>query len=178
MQKAILVFVIIIVTAGFAAADMYKWVDDNGTVNFTEDYTKIPKKYRKKVKIKKDDAENPAEAATTTGEETKAAKSNNGSGETVADTKNVKKINSYGSKSEEEWKADFKRLNDNIDLVQSQIDERKARLGNPDNLSRARYRGIEMEIKDLEEKLTQLQGKLSALDESATKAGVPYEMRK
>lgn len=178
MQKAILVFVILIITAGFAAADMYKWVDENGTVNFTEDYAKIPKKYRKKVKIKREAAENPTDAATTTGEETKSAKSSNGSGETVADAKNVKKKSLYGGKSEEEWKADFKRLNDNIDSVQAQIDERKTRLSNPDTLSRARYRGIEMEIKDLEEKLTQLQGKLTALDESAAKAGVPGDIRK
>ncbi len=52
MQKLFLVSIILMMTAGFAAAEMYKWVDDKGTVNFTEDYSKIPKKYRKKVKVK------------------------------------------------------------------------------------------------------------------------------
>jgi hypothetical protein len=181
MQKAFLVMVILMMTAGFAAADMYKWVDDKGTMNFTEDYSKIPKKYRKKVKVKRDAGESAPESATTAGEELKtepSGKSAGGTRETSAVVKDEKKKNLYGGRTEDEWKADFKKMNDNIDSVQAQIDERRARLNNPDNLSRSRYRGIEVEIKDLEEKLTQLRGKLNALDESSTKAGVPYEIRK
>ncbi len=180
MLKAFTVLVLLMVTAGFAAADMYKWVDDKGTVNFTEDYAKIPKKYRKKVKVKREAVENTPEPVAANGEELKKdapAKSNDASRETAAVTKGEKKKSTYGGKSEEEWKADFKKLNDNINSVQAQIDERKARLDNPSTLSRARYRGIEIEIKELEEKLAQLQGKLNTLDESATRAGVPYEVR-
>ncbi len=117
----------------------------------------------------------------TTAEETKKnsqVKSPDGASGNTAVVKDEKKKSSYGGRSEGEWKADFKKLNDNIDSVQSQIDERRARLNNSDTLSRARYRGIELEIKDLQEKLAQLQGKLNALDESASKAGVPYDIRK
>jgi hypothetical protein len=181
MYKAFMVLIVLCLAAGSAAAETYKWVDDKGTINFTEDYSKIPKKYRKKVKVKRDIGESTPEAATTAGEEVKkdrATKGGDGTKETAAGVKEEKKKNVYGGRTEDEWKADFRRLNDNINSVQAQIDERKARLNNPDNLSRGRYRGIEIEIKDLEEKMTQLQDRMSALDGTATKAGVPYEVRK
>lgn len=180
MYKAFIMLVVFVLTAGTAAAETYKWVDDKGTINFTEDYSKIPKKYRKKVKIKRDAGESVPEAAATSGDEMKKDRSTKGVDgiKETAGVKEEKKKNVYGGRNEEEWKADFRKLNDNINSVQAQIDERKARLNNPDNLSRSRYRGIEIEIKDLEEKMTQLQDKLNSLDESATKAGVPYEVKK
>jgi hypothetical protein len=33
------------------AADVYKWVDKNGVVNFTDDYNKIPSAYRDRVEV-------------------------------------------------------------------------------------------------------------------------------
>jgi len=40
-------FVILLVVAGSPAyAEMYKWVDEKGTVHFTDDFSKIPEKYR------------------------------------------------------------------------------------------------------------------------------------
>ncbi|MBV5339309.1 MAG: DUF4124 domain-containing protein [Deltaproteobacteria bacterium] len=35
-------------------AETYSWVDDSGTYNLTEDYSSVPKKYRKKVKRRED----------------------------------------------------------------------------------------------------------------------------
>ncbi len=178
MQKTFLVSVILMLTAGFAAADMYKWVDDKGTINFTEDYSKIPKKYRKKVKVKREDVGGAPESVSAAGESPKKELSVKSAGDNGANVKEEKKKVVYGGRSEDEWKNDFRKLIDRIDNVQAQIDERKGRLNDPDSLSRARYRGIELETKDLEEKLAQLRGNLEALDASATKAGVPYEIRK
>lgn len=40
-------FVILLVIAGSPAyAEMYKWVDEKGTLHFTDDFSKIPEKYR------------------------------------------------------------------------------------------------------------------------------------
>jgi len=180
MNKVIIALAVFVLTAGIAAADMYKWVDAKGTINFTEDYSKIPKKYRKKVKVKREAVDSVPEAVDASGDEMKKdlpGKDVNGTKGTFSDAKVEKKKHVYGGRNEDEWKSDFRKLNENINSVQVQIDERRARLNNPDNLSRDRYRGIESEIKDLEEKLTQLQGKLSALDQSAARAGVPYEVR-
>jgi hypothetical protein len=44
----------IVLWAAPLMAEMYSWVDDKGTYNFTEDYSSIPKKYRKHVKAGSD----------------------------------------------------------------------------------------------------------------------------
>jgi len=38
-----------------AHAEIYKWVDEKGTVHFTEDPATIPEKYREKVKSRTTD---------------------------------------------------------------------------------------------------------------------------
>jgi hypothetical protein len=34
--------------------EIYKWTNDDGSVGFTDDLSKVPKKYRKQIEIKKD----------------------------------------------------------------------------------------------------------------------------
>lgn len=40
-------------TATFVEADFYKWVDERGQVHLTDDYYKVPPKYRSKVQVKR-----------------------------------------------------------------------------------------------------------------------------
>ena len=40
--------------------DMYKWVDDKGTVHFTDDLSNIPEDYRLDVEIRSPKKETPA----------------------------------------------------------------------------------------------------------------------
>lgn len=48
-MKAILIIVIIFLSS-ICFAEIYKWVDDKGTVHFTEDPATIPEKYKDSVK--------------------------------------------------------------------------------------------------------------------------------
>lgn len=57
MRHAFL-FVILLVISGFPAyAEMYKWVDEKGTVHFTDDPSKIPEKYQSDAESRKEAAE-------------------------------------------------------------------------------------------------------------------------
>ena len=47
---AILIFLLLVLPSMSHAADMYKWVDKNGSVNFTDDLSKVPPEYRDQVK--------------------------------------------------------------------------------------------------------------------------------
>jgi hypothetical protein len=49
------IFFIIILTFSTCWAETYRWVDEKGTVNFTQDYGSIPEKYRDQVKEKPDE---------------------------------------------------------------------------------------------------------------------------
>jgi len=47
IKKVILIFILIF-SAQISFAEVYKWVDEQGTVHFTDDLTLVPEKYRSK----------------------------------------------------------------------------------------------------------------------------------
>ncbi len=49
----LLVILLVMVVSPAAYADMYKWVDEKGTVHFTDDVSKIPEKYRPDAQLQK-----------------------------------------------------------------------------------------------------------------------------
>jgi len=56
MQKTVLIASLIIGLLAipfFVHAEVYKWIDDKGDVHFTDDYSKIPEKYRPGAEIKR-----------------------------------------------------------------------------------------------------------------------------
>lgn len=53
MSKTFFLVIILIALALPASAEMYKWVDDKGTVHFTDDISSIPEKYREDVEMRK-----------------------------------------------------------------------------------------------------------------------------
>jgi clan AA aspartic protease (TIGR02281 family) len=65
MRHVILCVAILIGIASLAFGDMYKWVDEKGTVHFTDDYSKIPEWYRTEVEsreVPKEPSPSPAKA--------------------------------------------------------------------------------------------------------------------
>jgi predicted aspartyl protease len=44
----------ILLLASMASGEFYEYQDDKGTINFTDDQDKIPKKYRKNLKVRRD----------------------------------------------------------------------------------------------------------------------------
>jgi clan AA aspartic protease (TIGR02281 family) len=53
MNKTFFLLTILIAFALPASAEMYKWVDETGTVHFTDDISSIPEKYRENVEERK-----------------------------------------------------------------------------------------------------------------------------
>ena len=60
MRSVFIVLVLTVLVVGAQAADVYKWVDDKGVVNFTDDYNKIPPAYRNQIKLEGREVEPPA----------------------------------------------------------------------------------------------------------------------
>ena len=53
MRVIFLLMIILAVLAPSSYGDMYKWVDERGTVHFTDDLSKIPEKYREDAETRK-----------------------------------------------------------------------------------------------------------------------------
>jgi len=60
MRSAFMILVLTVLVVGAQAAEVYKWVDDKGVVNFTDDYNKIPPAYRTQIKLEGKVEEPPA----------------------------------------------------------------------------------------------------------------------
>jgi len=70
MNKLLILLVLLVFTIPAYAATVYKWVDKEGVVNFTDDLSKVPPSYRDRVEkeetkdVKELVTPPPAEAAT------------------------------------------------------------------------------------------------------------------
>ena len=48
-MKKLIFLLILLIFASSASATVYRWVDQGGTVNFTDDYNKVPLAYQDSV---------------------------------------------------------------------------------------------------------------------------------
>lgn len=173
--------VMILALAVAAQADIYKWVDQRGTVNYTEDLGKVPKKYRKKVTVIPEGGAPAAEVTETVverGGKEKKPETGQKEVENAPAPKQEKKKVVYGGKDEDAWKTEFRTLRSEIKANEAELAARRGRLANPGTMSRGDFLGVQREAKRIEETLTGLNTKLNALEESAQRAGVPLELRK
>ena len=72
MKKILILLILLMFTFPAYAITIYKWADEKGVINFTDDYTKIPPAFRNRVKteeyVQQEGTTAPAQAtvATTT----------------------------------------------------------------------------------------------------------------
>jgi len=57
MKPLWLISLLLLLSSGISNADTYKYIDDKGTPNFTDDIKSIPERYRKKAVLLKNDDE-------------------------------------------------------------------------------------------------------------------------
>ena len=50
MKNLLILLILFMFTVPAYAATIYKWVDDKGVINFTDDYSKVPSAFRNRVK--------------------------------------------------------------------------------------------------------------------------------
>ena len=53
MRLVLLCVTLLVISIPSSYAEMYKWVDDKGTVHFTDDLSTIPEKYREDAETRK-----------------------------------------------------------------------------------------------------------------------------
>jgi len=53
MKRSLLLFLVLIFSASYGNAEMYKWADERGNLHFTDDLSKIPEQYRPETEIRK-----------------------------------------------------------------------------------------------------------------------------
>jgi len=159
-------------------AETYSWVDGQGTVNFTDDYSLIPRKYRNK-SIKRGElssspsVQSPREENSGTGNKL----INEADTKKPAVTDEVSPGQAYGGKKASEWQREFRERNAELERLDAKVKEfselrKTAQVYGP-------------ELVDLNKRLIDAVGKYNEsvnryneLNDAANKAGVPVEFRK
>lgn len=150
-RAALLLYLALTLTPVMALGqEIYRWVDEKGTVHFADDFTLVPEKYRDQIqKRKPSEKPSPSPARPPMRPEATAP--------TADSTPQKKDILGRG---EEWWRAKMKEWNDklqnaqkNYDLVYHDWRQKEKELADakfkPDSLKRK----LKAEIKELENKL-------------------------
>lgn len=167
-------------------AEIYSWTDSSGTVNFTEDYSSVPPKYRKKVNRREDTGGQPAQAehapdvALTDSKGIGEAKT--GAVAAEKDAKTSSPDASYGGRKFEEWKRDFEVQGSELKTLEAKVKEIEA-VRNQMNNSSGRYSRDQLQRmyeshNAAVESYNKAIERYNLLVESAKKAGVPINSGK
>jgi hypothetical protein len=148
-----------------AIAVTYEWTDQSGTVNFNEDLGKVPKKYRKKVKILGADE---GGAPQVIDEPVKGK---------AKETAAPKEKNAPGGKGDAGLRGEYAIAKANVQATEDELTDLRGRLGDTSKMSRTEYLSLQNTIKQEDYRLQEQKRKLESLREAAKRAGVALEQK-
>jgi hypothetical protein len=178
--------ILVLILAGMCLAtplfaETYSWTDENGTMNFTENYSSIPLKYRKKT-LKREEIEYSKPLTTDV---TPISKDING-----GNTQSEKQINvlskqskaepkgMFGGKRGQEWSSEFRAKELEISILAQKIRQAEELLNKPTGLNKDQINRLPQEIVSLVTQRNEAIKRFNVLNDSANSAGVPAEFRK
>jgi hypothetical protein len=114
MKRILLIIFFVLFITQISSAEVYKWVDENGVVYFTDDITLVPEKYRPKAEIiglpdKKEETKGEKESTPKRKEE--AYRDRLGRGE------------EYWKGRVEEWRKKLRELQDRSEILRVKYNE-------------------------------------------------------
>jgi len=180
MKVTVMLSMLFISFSMIAHADIYRWVDSKGVVNFTDDIDTIPKKYQKKAKI------------ISTGEDSNGGAVTGSSQPSVQESPKVQPVEqvqqqkTYGGHDEGWWRSQYAGIRGEIAQLQANLPSKRDEAEQLRRQlviytyarNRVAYQDKLAEIQRDEERISTLTGQLSDLDTKATAAGAPFEWRK
>lgn len=156
-------------------AETYSWVDDSGTYNYTEDYSRVPKKYQKKVNRREDvqrDLKPPVQAVPDS-----AARQ--------ADKAAVKpaavqegEIELYGGKSQADWRKELDVLEAELNGIEQRMEQLRKQIYDPKVVSKVQFEALKKDYDDSRAVYERKYKQYSELIETIRKAGIIVEIRK
>jgi len=180
-MRVLFVIGMVLALAAPLYAESYSWVDDSGTFHFTEDYSRIPKKYRNKVNRRGDMSEQ-TQAPAAGGPEDKAgagesSKADASGGKTAAKPGDSNQQQLFGGKTEDAWRNEVALQEQELNKLEGALDTLRKQAA-ARGLSREQYAELKKEYDDARATYDQKYKDYSNLLESAKKAGLRVEMRK
>ncbi|MBL0226004.1 MAG: DUF4124 domain-containing protein [Geobacteraceae bacterium] len=159
------------------SAETYSWVDDNGTYNFTEDYSRVPQKYRKNVGTRGNMDGRPAADSRTSVPDSRVPAAAPQKGK--EDVKQAADDNGlFGGKKPEAWQQEMRPLYAEVKRLEQLLVELESLIKNPVGISKSRFDGLPQEFRDTQKQYGQTLKRYNELNDEANKTGLPTEFRK
>ncbi|NVN91881.1 MAG: hypothetical protein HXX11_14940 [Desulfuromonadales bacterium] len=160
-------------------AETYSWLDESGTFHFTEDLSRVPKKYRNKVNLHGDmssgQAQIPATAGSTkmgAGDPSRAAVS---AGKAALSPDDPQKL--YGGRTEAAWRSDLTTQERELHRLEGVLDQLRKKVTAPSGVSRDRLAELKREYNETRTVYDRKYAIYSDSLESARKAGFTVEIK-
>lgn len=164
----------ILLLATQSHAETYSWVDDSGTYNFTEDYSRVPKKYRKKVKHRDDIRQDvPQESPKAEKTEKQAEKSGTKAAVSAEGGKEL-----YGGKSRAEWRTELDVREAELSGIEQRMEQMRKQSNDPKGITKAQFDVLKKEYDDTRATYDQKYKSYTELIETIRKAGLPVDIKK
>ena len=174
-MKLIIIVIVMLVSVSPLMAEIYSWTDENGTVNFTEDYSKIPKKYRKKVHIRgsgDEMAAPPTQSPPVSAEKRNmvAPSAEQGAHKGGAPEKN------YGGKSLDDWKKELMSAEAEVKELDARVKALAVAVKNSGEyfVSRSQVE-VRQQYDEAVDAFNKSSARYDAMVKAAISAGVPIE---
>lgn len=156
-------------------AETYSWIDDSGTYNFTEEYSRIPKKYQKKVKLRgaaqpeeqpqlSPNPENAPGQAEKTGAKTPSVRGNG--------------VELSGGKSHAAWRQEMDAMEAELSSIEQRLEELKKQVDNTKRISKVQFDELKKEFDYSRATYDQKYKSYTELIEKVRKAGIVVEIKK
>lgn len=181
-MKPSIVIALVLALAAPVCAETYSWLDENGTFHFTEDPSRIPKKYRNRVNVRGDMSAAPeqtpvmeagAEKKGSAGAPRPGVSGGNGTASAIGG-----QVALYGGKTEKAWRDEFALQEGELKSLETKLEQLRAQTQIPGGLGRERLAEVVKEYNETRESYKRKYAEYSGLMESARKAGLTVEIKK
>jgi uncharacterized phage infection (PIP) family protein YhgE len=172
MKKLIIVSCLLLFTSSVYGATLYKWVNKEGVVNFTEDYEKVPPIYRntvEKINIGTEDTPKPdvpAASQAPLGKKEKATADIYGRDET------------WWRDKVRPWKEQLKQAKADYEAANKRYSERLEELSGKQQMSPTQHSMSTSELRSLKDEKTKYQAQIDEANEMLKKLSKEAEEAK
>ena len=145
MRRIPYLLIFLVIISSVYAGPIYKWTDEKGVVNYSDDYNKIPPAYRNRSEVEKwEDVQKPEAPSPAPLQKNEEAK-----------TDTYSREESYWRGRMRPWKEQLKQATANYETASKKYTERLSELSGKEQLSRTQHQMGITELHSLnEEKMT------------------------
>ncbi|MHB8122013.1 MAG: DUF4124 domain-containing protein [Desulfuromonadaceae bacterium] len=149
-------------------AETYSWVDDSGTYNFTEDYSSIPKKYRKKVK-RREDIQPEAQSVSPDSGSTSGK---------IEKAEPKPAVELYGGKSLADWRKELDVLEAELKSIEQHMEQVQKQIYDTKEISQAQFNELKKDFDESRRTYDRKYKSYTELLETIRKAGIQVDIKK